>query len=140
MFSPDTRILVVDDMKTMRVLLRKRLSELGLNNVTEAVDGDPAWKEIEKQLAAGSPFQLIISDWLMPETNGIHLLQRVRSNSKLKATPFIMLTAENEAGAVKEAIAAGVTGYLVKPFTPETFKEKLEAAFAASKRSDKKVA
>lgn len=140
MFGPTTRILVVDDMKSMRVLLRKRLSELGLTDVTEADDGEPAWKEIEKRAAAGTPFQLIISDWLMPVTNGIHLLQRVRSNSKLKGTPFIMLTAENEAGAVKEAIAAGVTGYLVKPFTPETFKEKMAAAFVASQPKDKKVA
>jgi len=139
MFTPETKILVVDDMKTMRVLLRKRLGDLGLTKVTECDDGEPAWKEVEQALAAGSPFQLIISDWLMPKTNGIHLLKRVRSNTQMKHVPFIMLTAENEAGAVREAVEAGVTGYLVKPFTPETFKEKIEAAFHASQKI-KKVA
>lgn len=130
--NSQAKVLIADDMKTMRVLLRKRLADLGITEVVEAADGEVAWQEIEKALAENRPFDLIISDWLMPKLKGIHLLQRVRSNSKLKAVPFVMLTAENEADSVKEAVAAGVTSYLVKPFTPEAFSEKVKAALAAS--------
>jgi two-component system chemotaxis response regulator CheY len=137
MFPPQTKILIVDDMKTMRVLLRKRLADMGLTNVTEAGDGEAAWIEVEKALSAQAPFQLILSDWAMPKAKGIHLLKRVRSNSQMKGVPFIMLTAENETSSVQEAVEAGVTGYLVKPFTTETLTEKLEAA---SRASAKKVA
>lgn len=137
MFPPETKILIVDDMKTMRVLLRKRLTDMGFTQITEAGDGEAAWQEIEKALGAQAPFQLILSDWAMPKAKGIHLLKRVRSNSQMKGVPFIMLTAENETSSVQEAAEAGVTGYLVKPFTQEMLTEKLEAA---SKASAKKVA
>lgn len=138
MFPPDTRVLIVDDMKTMRVLLKKRLQDCGITQVTEAGDGEAAWAEIERAVSAGKPYQLIMSDWAMPKLKGIHLLKRVRSNSQMKNVPFIMLTAENEASSVQEAVEAGVTTYLVKPFTAESFVDKLTAAHQASK--PKKVA
>jgi two-component system chemotaxis response regulator CheY len=131
MFPSNIRILIVDDMKTMRLVLRKALNDLGYQDVTEMPDGEAAWIEAQRALGAGTPYHLIISDWLMPRTKGINLLNRVRG-SKMKATPFLMLTGENETESIREAIAAGVTGYLLKPFQPEQLKQKMEAAYAWS--------
>lgn len=138
MSQPSLKILIVDDMKTMRVLMRKRLAELGLTEVVEAQDGEEAWRELEKAIKAQQPFQLVISDWAMPQLKGIHLLKRIRSHSQMKGLAFVMLTAENEAESVKEAIQEGVTNYLVKPFTTEIFQEKVKAALRVV--TSKKVA
>jgi len=125
MFSPDTRILVVDDMMTMRKLVRKALTELGFSNIMEAPDGEQAWAKINDTVAINSPFQLIICDWNMPNMKGIDLLKKVRASSAMKAVPFILLTAESEKDQVVEAMAAGVSEYLLKPFTKDTLGEKL---------------
>jgi len=124
MFAPNTKILVVDDMMTMRKIVMKNLKEMGFSVITEAADGNLAWKE----LAAANPaFDLVISDWNMPNCSGLELLKKVRADAKISKTPFIMLTAEAEQHQVKEAVMAGVTNYMIKPFTPEGMKEKLEA-------------
>ena len=140
MFPPDTRVLVVDDMATMRKLVKKQLIDCGMTKVTEADDGDTAWTKIEQAIEINAPFQLIISDWNMPRTKGIQLLKRVRSNSKMKDVPFVMLTAENEKDNVTEAIAARVSSYLIKPFTADVFKEKLKAVFNATNKTATKAA
>ncbi len=127
MFAPTTKVLVVDDMSTMRKIVSKSVQGLGMTDIADAVDGVDAWAKIE---AANPPFQLIISDWNMPNMTGIDLLKKVRGDARFAKTPFILVTAESEASQVKEAVVAGVTNYLVKPFTPEMFQQKLEAAHA----------
>jgi two-component system, chemotaxis family, chemotaxis protein CheY len=127
MFPAETKIMIVDDIIPMRKLIRKCLNDLGLKKTVEANDGATAWPLIEQAQAEGAPFQLIISDWDMPKMKGIDLLRKVRADAAMKATPFILLTAEAEAARVKEALTAGVNAYIVKPFTPQAFAEKLKA-------------
>ncbi|MEN9723960.1 MAG: hypothetical protein RJB38_1946 [Pseudomonadota bacterium] len=124
MFGPTTKVLVVDDMLTMRKLVSKTLREIGLTEITEASDGVLAWEAIEK---AAPPIELVISDWNMPNCTGMDLLKKIRGSSKHAALPFIMVTAEAEQHQVVEAVKAGVSNYVVKPFTPEALREKLEA-------------
>lgn len=125
MFSTSTKILVIDDMMTMRKIVKKALASMGYNDIDEAADGQLAWAKINE----AANFQLIISDWNMPNCSGLDLLKRVRSDSRFKTLPFILLTAEGEGHQVKEAIVAGVDGYVLKPFTPEALKEKMEQTF-----------
>lgn len=125
MFSTNTKILVIDDMMTMRKIVRKALTAMGFTDIDEAADGQLAWAKLNETTG----FQLVISDWNMPNCSGLDLLKRVRSDSRFKSMPFILLTAEGEGHQVKEAIIAGVDGYVLKPFTPESLKEKLEQTF-----------
>lgn len=126
MFDPSTRILVVDDMMTMRKLVTKICKELGFTSFQEAADGAQAWEVIN---SAAPPIQLVISDWNMPNTTGLDLLKRVRSDSRYGKIPFIMVTAEAEQHQIVEAVKAGVSNYVIKPFTAETLKAKLEAVY-----------
>lgn len=122
MFDTNTKILIVDDMATMRRLVKKACIGLGFSNIEEAEDGQKAW---EKFQAAGD-FQLVISDWNMPNCTGLEFLKKVRADSKFKKTPFVLLTAEAEAAQIAEAIQLGVSNYIVKPFTVDILKQKLE--------------
>jgi two-component system chemotaxis response regulator CheY len=124
MFDPTTRVLVVDDMMTMRKLVSKVLRELAFTDITEANDGAKGWEAIAN---ANPPIGLVISDWNMPNTSGLDLLKRVRGEARFAKLPFIMVTAEAEQHQLIEAIKAGVSSYVVKPFTAETLKSKLEA-------------
>jgi len=126
MFSPDTHVLVVDDMLTMRKLVTKTCKDLGFTKITDAADGALAWTAIQN---AETPIGLIISDWNMPNTSGLDLLKRVRADSRFGKTPFIMVTAEAEQHQIMEAVKAGVSNYVVKPFTADTLKDKLEAVY-----------
>jgi len=130
MFPPNTKILIVDDMKTIRKLVQQFRKDLGYNDVTEADDGETAWPMIEFGITTNTPFQLIISDWNMPKMPGIALLKKVRANDKLKSVPFIFVTAEAEKNQIMEALQSGVSNYIIKPFTPATIKEKLQLAWA----------
>lgn len=114
-------ILVVDDFESMRRIVKGTLKSIGFNNFIEAGDGAAALKKLEKQKV-----DLIISDWIMPNMNGLDFLKAVRASDKFKNTPFIMVTAEGQKGNVLEAINAGVSNYIVKPFTPETLSAKLK--------------
>lgn len=125
MFSPSTRVLVVDDMMTMRKLVIKSLREIGFTDFIEAADGRLGWEQLS---GSNPPVGLIVSDWNMPNATGIDLLKRVRAESKYKHLPFVLITAESEKTQVAEAVQAGVTNYIVKPFTTDIVKEKLEAA------------
>lgn len=129
MFAPTTKVLVVDDFKTMRKLVINSLAHCGLTNVQEADDGLTALPMIEEALAKGEPFGLVVSDWNMPKMQGIDLLKKVRANEKLKTLPFLLVTAEAEQKNIMEAIKEGVSNYVVKPFAPNTFQEKLTAVF-----------
>ncbi|HVY17761.1 MAG TPA: chemotaxis response regulator CheY [Rhodopila sp.] len=114
-------ILIVDDYKTMLRIIRNLLKQIDFNNVEEATDGTEALAK----LRSGN-FGLIISDWNMAPMTGLQLLQEVRADSRLKNTPFIMVTAESKTENVVAAKAAGVSNYIVKPFNAETLKDKIE--------------
>lgn len=126
MFSTNTIILVADDMSTMRKKLMKTLRESGFTEFVEAENGRVAWQKIE---SASPPIGLVLSDWNMPEATGLDLLKRVRADGRFKTLPFVLITAESDNAQVVEAIQAGVTNYIVKPFTNETLMQKLEATY-----------
>lgn len=115
------KVLVVDDFATMRRILKNILKQLGFTNITEADDGTSALEELKK-----NNFDLIISDWNMPKMTGLELLKRVRSDDALKEIPFLMVTAEAQKQNVIEAVQAGVSNYVVKPFTAEAISDKLQ--------------
>lgn len=126
MFPASTKILVVDDMLTMRKIVTKGLKDMGFSDIKEAADGNLAWAVME---APDSQIQLIVSDWNMPNCSGLDFLKKVRADARFKSIPFILLTAEAEAHQVKEAIMAGVSNYITKPFTGDVLKAKLEQTF-----------
>ena len=115
------RILVVDDFATMRKVIKNLLRQTGYQNVTEAEDGVAALKELRSQ-----KIDFVISDWNMPNMTGIELLRAVRADSELSSLPFLMVTAESLKENVLEAVKAGVSNYIVKPFTAEVLSEKIE--------------
>jgi len=114
-------ILIVDDFASMRRIIKGTLKSIGFNNFLEAEDGLAALKVLEKEKVG-----LIISDWIMPNMNGLEFLKAVKKDDRFKGLPFIMVTAEGQKGNVLEAINAGVSNYIVKPFTPETLQAKLQ--------------
>jgi two-component system, chemotaxis family, chemotaxis protein CheY len=114
-------ILIVDDFESMRRIVKGTLKSIGFSNFIEAEDGVIAMKKLEKEKV-----DLIISDWIMPNMDGLDFLKAVKGNEKLKKIPFIMVTAEGQKGNVLEAINAGVNNYIVKPFTSETLQTKLQ--------------
>ena len=120
----DTRFLVVDDFSTMRRILRNLLKELGFMNVQEAEDGVDALAK----LRAGT-FDFVVSDWNMPNMNGIELLRAIRADARLKHLPVLMVTAEAKRDNIIMAAQAGASGYVVKPFTAATLDEKLMKIF-----------
>jgi two-component system chemotaxis response regulator CheY len=118
------KILVVDDFSTMRRIIKNLLRDLGFNNTAEADDGMTALP----MLQAGG-FDFLITDWNMPGMQGIDLLKAVRADPKLQKLPVLMVTAESKRDQIVEAAQAGVNGYIVKPFTAVTLKEKIEKIF-----------
>ncbi|MGH8227542.1 MAG: chemotaxis response regulator CheY [Steroidobacteraceae bacterium] len=119
--SKDMKFLVVDDFSTMRRIIKNLLHDLGYQNVAEADDGNTALP----MLQAGG-YDFLITDWNMPGMPGLDLLKAVRADAKLAKLPVLMLTAEAKREQIIEAAQAGVSGYVIKPFTAETLKEKLE--------------
>jgi two-component system chemotaxis response regulator CheY len=117
----NTQVLIVDDYKTMLRIIRNLLKQIGIENVDEATDG----QEALAKLRSGN-FGLVISDWNMSPMTGLDLLKEVRADPRLKATPFIMITAESKTENVTAAKQAGVSNYIVKPFNAETLREKIE--------------
>lgn len=118
------KILIVDDFSTMRRIIKNLLRDLGFNNTAEADDGTTALP----MLQSGN-YDLLITDWNMPGMQGIDLLKHVRADAKLASLPVMMVTAEQKRDQIVEAAQAGVNGYIVKPFTAQTLKEKLEKIF-----------
>lgn len=118
------RILVVDDFATMRRIIKNILKQLGYENIAEAEDGKIALGVLESQ-----NIDFIISDWNMPNMTGLEFLKAVRASEKFKDIPFLMVTAEALKENVVEAVKSGVSNYIVKPFTAETMKEKIEKIF-----------
>ena len=118
------KILIVDDFSTMRRIVRNVLSQLGFTNLDEAEDGRAALDKLKN-----GAYQLVVSDWNMPKMMGIDLLKAVRADPTLKTLPFLMVTAESQKENVIEAVQAGVSNYIVKPFTAETMEQKLAVIF-----------
>ncbi|MDC4205775.1 MAG: chemotaxis response regulator CheY [Candidatus Manganitrophus sp.] len=122
--DPNMKILVVDDMSSMRRIIKNTLKQLGYPNTDEAEDGDKAL-----EMVRNTPFDLVVSDWNMPNMNGLDLLKAIRQDPKLSALPVLMVTTEAEMDHILEAIRSGVNSYILKPFTPETMKEKIDKVF-----------
>ena len=124
MSDPKTRFLVVDDFSTMRRIVRNLLKELGFANVDEAEDGAVALQKLKS-----SPFDFVVTDWNMPNMDGLTLLQNIRRTPELKHLPVLMITAEAKKENIIAAAQAGASGYVVKPFTAVTLAEKLQKIF-----------
>ncbi|MDR0217445.1 MAG: chemotaxis response regulator CheY [Enterobacteriaceae bacterium] len=124
MASKDLKFLVVDDFSTMRRIVRNLLKELGFNNVDEAQDGAEALTKLR-----ATEFDFVISDWNMPNIDGLELLKTIRSDEKLAALPVLMVTAEAKKENIIAAAQAGASGYVVKPFTAAILEEKLNKIF-----------
>lgn len=125
--SKDMKFLVVDDYSTMRRIVKNLLHDLGYANVTEADDGKTALP-----LLQNGSFDFLITDWNMPGMPGLDLLKAVRASDKLKKLPVLMLTAEAKREQIVEAAQAGVSGYVIKPFTAVTLKEKIDKILGAT--------
>lgn len=120
----DMKILIVDDFSTMRRIIKNVLQDLGFNNTEEADDGTTALP----MLRSGS-YDFLITDWNMPGMQGIDLVQAVRADAKMGKMPILMVTAEAKKEQIVKAAEAGINGYIVKPFTSETLREKIGKIF-----------
>ena len=126
MWPTDTRILIVDDMPSIRELVQNQLKALGFYNFYSAENGEDGFKLLESQLEFREPIGLVISDWYMPIMSGYDFLRKVRSSADFKNLAFVMLTAEAEKNQVVDAIQEGASQYLLKPFTAKRIEEKLK--------------
>lgn len=124
MSDPKMRFLVVDDFSTMRRIVRNLLKELGFSNVDEAEDGQIALQKLQN-----GGFDFVVTDWNMPNMDGLTLLQTIRASPTLKHLPVLMITAEAKRENIIAAAQAGASGYIVKPFTAATLNEKLQKIF-----------
>ena len=115
------KILIVDDFSTMRRIIKNLLRDLGFNNTLEASDGTTALPMLKT-----GDFDLLVTDWNMPGMQGIDLLKAVRGDRSIAGLPVLMVTAESKRDQIVEAAQAGVNGYIVKPFTAQTLKEKID--------------
>lgn len=118
------KILIVDDFSTMRRIIKNLLRDLGYTNTQEADDGLTALPMLK-----GGDFEFLVTDWNMPGMQGIDLLKEVRADAELASLPVLMVTAEQKREQIIEAAEAGVNGYIVKPFTAVTLKEKIDKIF-----------
>jgi len=118
------KILIVDDFSTMRRIIKNLLRDLGFNNTDEADDGQTGLPKLQS-----GNFDFLVTDWNMPGMTGIDLLRAVRADEKLKTLPVLMVTAEAKKEQIVLAAQEGVNGYIVKPFTAQTLKEKIDKIF-----------
>ena len=117
------KLLVVDDSSTMRRIIKNTLARLGHKDVLEGADGVEGWDALD----ANPDVEMLITDWNMPEMNGLELVKKVRADDRFLDLPIIMVTTEGGKAEVITALKAGVNNYIVKPFTPQVLKEKLGA-------------
>lgn len=122
------KILVVDDSSTMRRIIKNTLARLGYKDVLEGEDGVQGWNALQ----SNPDVEMLITDWNMPEMNGLELVQKVRAEEKYADMPIIMVTTEGGKAEVITALKAGVNNYIVKPFTPQVLKEKLGAVMGVA--------
>ena len=131
MYDLSTQVLIVDDMLTMRKIICKACRDIGFKNIVDASDGQKAWEILN---SSENMIGLIVSDWSMPNCTGLDLLKRVRGDGRFKILPFVLITAESEGTQVAEAVKAGVDNYIIKPFTAEILRVKLEEAHVKTAR------
>ncbi|NMM28464.1 MAG: chemotaxis protein CheY [Glaciimonas sp.] len=124
MAGPNTKFLVVDDFSTMRRIIRNLLKELGYTNVDEAEDGVMGLSKLRNE-----QFDFVVSDWNMPNMDGLEMLKNIRADPALCKLPVLMVTAEAKKENIIAAAQAGASGYVVKPFTAATLDEKLSKIF-----------
>lgn len=122
--DPNMKIMVVDDMSTMRRIVKNILKQLGFSNIEEAENGQEALTKLKTER-----YGFVVSDWNMPIMSGIDLLRAIRADTDLKAIPVLMVTAEAQKQNIIEAVQAGVSNYVVKPFTAEALQEKINKIF-----------
>ena len=122
--NPEMKILVVDDFATMRKMVRNILRQLGFNNIEEAEDGNAALTQLNPQA-----FDFVITDWNMPKTSGLELIQAIRADEQLKQIPVLMVSAEALKENIVAAVKAGANDYIVKPFDAKTMSDKLTRIF-----------
>ncbi|MBI5855887.1 MAG: chemotaxis response regulator CheY [Nitrospirae bacterium] len=122
--DPNMKIMVVDDMSTMRRIVKNILKQIGFSNVEEAENGKDAFEKIKR-----GGFGFVVSDWNMPVMTGIELLRAIRADAELKTLPVMLVTAEAQKENIIEAVQAGVSNYIVKPFTAEQIQEKIGKIF-----------
>ncbi len=118
------KILIVDDFATMRRIIKNLLRDLGFTNTAEADDGQTALPMMQS-----THFDFVVTDWNMPGMTGIDMLKAMRADARLASVPVLMVTAEAKREQIIEAAQAGVNGYVVKPFTAQVLKEKIEKIF-----------
>jgi PleD family two-component response regulator len=129
MFPLSSRILIIDDMDTMRQITMSHLRRGGYEHLSQAKNGEIGFSKIMERHWTTLSFDLVMADWHMPVMSGLELLKKVRSTIEIQDLPFILFTSENEAKNVIEAVLAGVSCYIVKPITYEVLKEKLLVAW-----------
>jgi two-component system chemotaxis response regulator CheY len=122
------KILVVDDSSTMRRIIVNTLARLGYKDVVQGADGVEAWEAMQ----ANPDIGIVITDWNMPNMNGLELVKKIRAEEKYADIPIIMVTTEGGKAEVITALKAGVNNYIVKPFTPQVLKEKLQAVLGVN--------
>ena len=122
------KLLVVDDSSTMRRIIKNTLARLGYKDVLEGADGVEGWEAMD----ANPDIEMLITDWNMPEMNGLELVKKVRADERFTDLPIIMVTTEGGKAEVITALKAGVNNYIVKPFTPQVLKEKLGAVMGVA--------
>jgi two-component system chemotaxis response regulator CheY len=122
------KILVVDDSSTMRRIIVNTLARLGYKDVVQGADGVEAWDAMQ----TNSDIGVVITDWNMPNMNGLELVKKIRAEEKYIDVPIIMVTTEGGKAEVITALKAGVNNYIVKPFTPQVLKEKLQAVLGVN--------
>ena len=127
--KPTLKFLIVDDFPTMRRIVKTLLKQLGYSDFIEAEDGAKGYAVLQQVY----DIDMIISDWNMPNMTGLEFLKTVRADPKVKHLPFLMVTAEAEKENIVEAVKSGVSNYIVKPFTGQILREKLDRIFAAEK-------
>lgn len=125
MIDENMKVLIVDDFASMRRIVKNTLKQIGFKNILEADDGTTALTMLKEQ-----KIDLVLADWNMPKMSGLELLKTVKKDDTLKTIPVLMVTAEAQKENVIEAIQAGVSNYIVKPFTPDSMKQKLEKTLA----------
>ena len=135
----DIKVLVIDDDLQIRKIIKSVLTALGVKDVALATNGQEAYDMLKvppssAQGGARKKFDMVVCDWMMPVMTGIELLHKVRADTFLKDTPFLMVTAENEHGNIVKAIGEGVTDYVVKPFTASVMEAKLRKVVAKIKK------
>ncbi|HRL20452.1 chemotaxis response regulator CheY [Alcaligenes sp. SDU_A2] len=124
MVQKNIKILVVDDFPTMRRIIKNLLKDLGYENVDEAEDGQMGLEKLRN-----GNFEFVVSDWNMPNLDGLEMLKQIRADASLAALPVLMVTAEAKKENIIAAAQAGANGYVVKPFTAATLEEKLNKIF-----------